>query len=162
MNVRNKILRKVLPSFIAIAVFGCQNASSPAFSVDDDTKKVKAILKTIDDTTLNMDAKMSIYSDDVVHMAQGSRAITNKADLRKVLESEASGGKTLMTHELVTLHSYPDMVLTRGGVKGNYHPNGGGKAIPFETNNILTFKRNSDGTLKVWQVIFNRVNLENY
>lgn len=152
----------MLPAFVAIALFGCQKTSPPAFSVEEDTKKVKAILKTIDDTTLSMDAKMSVYSDSVVHMAQGSRAITNKAELRKVLESEASGGKTVMAHELVTIHSYPDMVLTRGRVKGNFHPKNGGKIIPFETNNIITFKRNNNGTLKVWQVIFNRVDLENY
>jgi hypothetical protein len=67
-----------------------------------------------------------------------------------------------MTHEIVTLHSYPDLVLTTGRVMGVWHPVSGGKPTPFETNNMITFRRAPDGSLKVWQVIFNRVELERY
>ena len=143
-------------------VWGCQEPTqSSDFSIEEDTKKVKEILKVIDDLGKNMDATMSVFSDELVHMAQGSRAITNKAELRKVLEAESSYGKTMMTHEIISLHSYHDLVLTRGRVKGTWTPPGGA-AIPFETNNMITFRRMGDGSLKVWHVIFNRVSLENY
>jgi ketosteroid isomerase-like protein len=133
-----------------------QKAVMPAFSVEEDTRKVKAILKIIDQDI----SEVSVYADDVVHMAQGSRAVTNKAELAKILRAEAAGGKTMMTHELITVNSYSDLVLTRGRATGTYYPGGGGAAIPFETNNMITFKRMEDGTLKIWQVIFNRINLE--
>jgi ketosteroid isomerase-like protein len=154
---------KLLTVLLAVITFGCRKTPDTThFSIEEDTKMVKAILKNIDDYTLDLDTKMSVYSEDVVHMAQGSRAITNKVDLRKVLEAEYSYGHSVMTHEIVTLHAYHDMVLTRGKVTGSYHPGDGSTPIPFETNNIITFRRMADGTLKVWQVIFNRVSLEKY
>lgn len=116
----------------------------------------KAILKKIDADI----SDMSVYADDIVHMAQGSRAITTKEELSKVLKAELTYGRSEMTHEIVTIQSYHDMVLTRGRVKGIYHPSNGEKGIPFETNNVIIFKRMKDGTLRVGQVIFNRVNLE--
>lgn len=157
----------IVPTTLLIVLgattFGCREApEAPAFSIEEDTEKVMIILKNIDDHALDMDSKMSVYADDVVHMAQGSRAITNRTDLRKVLEGERQGGHAVMKHELITIHSYHDMVLTRGRVKGEWRPNNGETPIPFETNNIITYHRMKDGTLKVWQVIFNRVNLENY
>lgn len=143
---------------LAVAVPDCAPRNSPGYSVESDTRKVKAILKVIDRDVTDT----SIYVDDVVHMAQGSRAITNKAELRKTLAAEATYGRSQMTHELVTINSYPAMVLTRGRVKGTWHPANGAEPVPFETNNVITFRRLPDGSLRVWQVIFNRVELERY
>jgi ketosteroid isomerase-like protein len=164
MILEMKRSAKLFIILVALTVSGFQKAPDKAlYSVEEDSKKAKAILKIIDDYyKLDIDAQMSVYADDVVHMAQGSRAITNKAELRKVLEVEASYGHAIMIHKIVTLHSYHDIVLTQGRVKGTYYPAKGGDSIPFETNNIIIFKRMKDGNLKVWQVIFNRVNLENY
>lgn len=155
-NISLKFTLLLLLSILFNSSYSQKKSSTPGFTVEEDTRMVKVILKKIDADI----SDTSIYADDVVHMAQGSRAITNKNELGKVLKAEASYGRSEMTHEIVTLQSYHDMVLTRGRVKGTYHPNNGGKDIPFETNNIIIFKRMNDGTLKVWQVIFNRVNLE--
>lgn len=163
MHFQGTRFTKLLIALTTISILACQKITETSgLSVEEDTEMVKAILKNIDNYELDMDTKMSVYDDEVVHMAQGSRAITNKADLRKVLEAEANYGKTVMTHELITINSFHDIVLTRGRVKGSWHDPDGKTIYPFETNNIITFKRKEDGTLKVWQVIFNRVALENY
>jgi ketosteroid isomerase-like protein len=128
----------------------------PKFTLEDDTKKVKELLKRIDKDV----SDTSVYSNDVVHMAQGSRAITNKQELAAVLKAEASAGTLTMTHELITINSYPEIVVTRGRVTGAFLPKGGGTAFPFETNNVMTFKRTKDGGLRIWQVIFNRVDMD--
>ncbi|MEO6214892.1 MAG: hypothetical protein ABIO86_02585 [Sphingomonas sp.] len=137
---------------------GRQNPAAPVFSAERDGQKVRAILKRIDADVTDT----SIYVDDVVHMAQGSRAITNRAQLRRVLLEEATHGRSDMTHEVLTISSYPDIVLTRGRVTGTWHPADGGAPVPFETNNMITFRRAKDGSLKIWQVIFNRVDLARY
>lgn len=139
-----------------------QKSKAQPVSFQDDRKKVQAILNNIDDYTLDMDTKMSVYDDSIVHMGQGNRAITNKADLRKLLEADARGGHAEMKHEIVTLQSYNDIVITRGRVKGFYYPDNGGAAGQFETNNMIVFKRMKDGSLKVSQVIFNRLAPENF
>jgi ketosteroid isomerase-like protein len=132
-----------------------------AYSTEADTQKVKRIFQVLDNLADNLDSTMSVFSDDVVHMGQGNRAVTDKTELRSLLERETSYGDTRMVHELISIHSYPDMVLTRGRVKGTWTPPQG-EPVPFETNNIITFRRLKDGSLKIWHVIFNRVALENY
>lgn len=141
--------------------FSQKAGGRPIYSVEDDSKKAKVILQVIDDNSLNMDTKMSIYDDSIVHMGQGNAAITGKAALRRLLETEALYGHSDTKHELVSIQSYDDIVLTRGRVKGIYFSNNGGAASPFETNNIIVFNRKKDGTLKVAQVIFNRLAQEN-
>lgn len=73
---------------ISFNSYSQKNGPTPNFTVEEDTKMVKAILKKIDADI----SDTSIYADDVVHMAQGSRAITNKAALSKVLKAELSYG----------------------------------------------------------------------
>lgn len=148
------------PCLLALAVASPALAqdAAPAFSVEDDSRKVRAILARIDADV----ADTGVYAEDVVHMAQGSRAITGRDELRRVLLEEARHGRSEMKHELVTIHSYPDMVLTRGRVTGTWRPADGGAPAPFETNNIIAFRRAKDGSLEVWQVIFNRVDLARY
>jgi ketosteroid isomerase-like protein len=127
----------------------------------EDTKKVKKILETLDVYGKDINATMDIFTDDVVHMAQGKRATTNKEELQQVLTKEAGYGETIMKHTIIEIHSYSDMVLTRGKAIGTWAPPNGA-SIPFETNNVITFRRSPDGGLKVWHVIFNRVTLEDY
>ncbi|MEO5564752.1 MAG: hypothetical protein ABIR18_15000 [Chitinophagaceae bacterium] len=137
-----------------------QKSRTAAISFKDDTTKVRKIFKNIDDHTLDWDTKMSVYADNVIHMAQGSRAVTGKDSLRKVLETEARYGHSVMTHYIIDLLSYDYIVVVRGRVTGNYYSNNGGAAIPFETNNLFIFDRTKDGTLKVSKVIFNRIDLD--
>ncbi len=150
----------LLSALLSVITFihGYSQKKPDYVSIEEDTRKVKAILKLIDKDVTDT----SVYADNVVHMAQGSRAITNKIQLAQVLQAEAGFGKLMMTHELITLNSYPDLVLTRGRVKGTFHPFNGDAITPFETNNIITFQRMKDGSLKIWQVIFNRIDLNQY
>lgn len=129
---------------------------NPKFSVADDTEKVKVLLSRIDKDV----SDTSVYSNDVVHMAQGSRAITNKNELAKILKAEAAAGTTNMKHQLVTINSFADHVIVQGKVTGTFLPHGGHQAYTFETNNMMTFKRMKDGNLKIWHVIFNRIDAE--
>lgn len=161
MEHRN-ILQIILLALV-ISASGCKNpaATRAGYSAEKDLEEVKRILKVMDNYGANLDTTMNVFSDDFVHMAQGRRAVTQKDTLRKILQAESSYGETKMVHEIVTIHSYEDMVLTRGSVKGTWTPPNG-DPVPFETNNIITFNREDDGALKVWQVIFNRVALEDY
>ena len=126
------------------------------YSLEEDTKKVKALLARIDKDV----SDTSVYANDIVHMAQGSKAVTNKNELAKILKAEAAAGKLTMKHEVITINSFPEVVILRGKASGTFQAHGGGTSFPFETNNILTFKRMKDGGLKIWQVIFNRIDLD--
>lgn len=146
---------------LLVAVFhetSAQRKSAKAsFDPQKDETMVRAILKKIDTDV----SDTSVYANNVVHMAQGSRAITNKAELGRILKAEASYGKTVMTHEILSLNSYEEIVVVRGRVKGMFYPPDNVGGIAFETNNMMTFQRQQGGGLKIWQVIFNRIDLSN-
>lgn len=141
--------------FVTVGECLAQKNSKKETQRKQDEANVRALLKKIDADV----SDTSVYANDVVHMAQGSRAITSKLELAKVLKAEASYGKTVMTHEVLSLDSYEDVVIVRGRVKGNFYGEPNTAGFPFETNNMMTFKRQPDGSLKVWQVIFNRIDL---
>jgi hypothetical protein len=126
-----------------------------SFDPQKDETMVRALLKKIDADV----SDTSVYANDVVHMAQGSRAITDKNQLANVLKAEASYGKLVMTHEVLTINSYESIVLVRGRVRGMFYGPDQGTGSPFETNNLMTFKRQADGSLRIWHVIFNRIDL---
>lgn len=149
-----------MTSFLVISIvcFGFQpTLHKTDFSIEEDTRMVKEILALFDDHTIDFETKIAVHVEDLVHMAQGHKAVTNQQDLLKAWKEEAKWGHSEMTHHLISIHSYDDMVLTRGKAIGHWYPKDGTEAQPFETNNMITFRRMPDGSLKVWQVIYNLI-----
>ena len=148
-----------IPTFIILSLLllGCTQHMKTKYSEEEDKEMVHAILANLDSHTLDIDSKMSVYAEDVIHMGQGSRAITNRDDLRSMLIEQKKWGHSEMKHEAFEIHSFEDHVIVRGGVKGTWYSADGNTAVPFETNNLITMKRTPAGELKVWHVIFNRI-----
>ncbi|MEO1417401.1 MAG: hypothetical protein AAFW00_19095 [Bacteroidota bacterium] len=146
-----------LSVLLPILLLACAPPTEPSFSEESDKEKVMEILKNLDNYTLDIEDKISVYSEDVIHMGQGNRPITNLEDLKAMLLEESMWGHSEMRHEAYEIHSYTDHVIMRGGVTGTWYSMDGKTKIPFETNNLITFKRTPSGELKVWHVIFNRV-----
>lgn len=144
-------------ALFAVTVFSCNSGSHDEYSVDNDKKMVSEILENLDSHTLDIDTKLSVYSEDIVHMGQGKDAITNLKDLRAMLIEERKWGHSEMRHEVYEIHSYKDHVIVRGGVKGTWFSKDGSNKMPFKTNNLITLKRTAKGELKIWHVIFNRI-----
>lgn len=139
---------------LPLLVFQCNERG---YSEENDHEMVTEILRKLDDYTLDIDTKMSVYSNDVIHMGQGERAITSLDDLRAKFMEEQKWGYSEMKHEAFEIHSFEDHVIVRGGVKGIWYSTDGNTTVPFETNNLITLKRTVDGQLKIWHVIFNRI-----
>ncbi|OEJ99900.1 hypothetical protein BFP71_10150 [Roseivirga misakiensis] len=138
-------------------MLSCISNPSKTFSEERDKEKVLEILKILDSHTIDVDTQLSVYSDDVIHMGQGSPAISNLKDLKAMLIEERKWGHSEMKHEAYEIHSYEDHVIVRGGVTGTWFAKDGSTQMPFKTNNLITLKRTEDDELKVWHVIFNRI-----
>ena len=128
-------------------------SSTPVWG--QDREKVQAILSVLDRHEAPISEKMDVWADDLVHLAPGQEAITSKAALQAYLEEQATYGRSEMTHEIIDLHSYDEIVLMRGQVNGTFYPTGAGRPAQFRTKNLFVFKRQADGSLKIWQVIYN-------
>ncbi len=123
---------------------------------EKDLAAIQKLLRVIDDNDAEMETKLSVYEDSIIHMAPDHGVITSKTELGKLLEEQKKHGYADMTHEIAEVFPFERIVLMRGQVIGTYHPKDGSKPFPFRTKNLFVFRRQDDGSLKVWQVIFNR------
>mgnify|MGYP001800101630 CR=1 FL=1 len=143
------------PFLAVIIIFfftGCQSsASEKSYTVQSDQAAVQAILSVLDDNDTRLDEKLEVWVDDLVHMAPGYPANTDKEALRHHLEEQQTYGYSDME-----LDSYPDLVLMRGRVIGTFYPASQDAPVPFRTNNLFVFRRLEDTSLKIWKVIFNQ------
>ncbi len=112
------------------------------------------ILKTLDNNELSIEKQLEVYSDNIVHMAPNTKAITDKQSLKTYLEQQRQFGTSNMKHHIISIEIIDDKILMRGEVKGTFHPKNNDKEIKFETKNIFVFSR-ENGKLKIQKVIYN-------
>ena len=127
----------------------------PEVARTKDEAAIKAILRVIDDNNADSETMLSVYADDVVHMAPDEPAHIGKAALGQHLQEAKKHGHADMTHEIVEMVPFENIILMRGQVTGTYHPRDGATPFAFQTKNLFVFRREPEGSLKVWKVIFN-------
>ncbi|MCI4671850.1 MAG: hypothetical protein MRZ79_27155 [Bacteroidia bacterium] len=117
-------------------------------------EEIEAILAVLDNYQLPKEVQVSVYKDDVVHMAPKHEAITSKAALLSYLNEQKEHGHSDMTHQIVEISEHGDVIIMRGKVNGTFHSVNGGEPFPFETKNLFVFER-IEGELKIAKVIYN-------
>ncbi|GAA0730374.1 hypothetical protein GCM10009430_41570 [Aquimarina litoralis] len=125
------------------------------FSLEEDQKSVQEILKILDDHSISTEDKMMVWVDDLIHMAPNHPLISDKPTLVAHIEKEREYGFADMKHEITEMHSYAEVVVMHGRVKGTFYPANKEKPNAFSTKNMFVFRRMKDNSLKIWKVIFN-------
>ncbi len=120
-----------------------------------DKESVVQILSVLDDHKASMADKLALWSDDLVYLTPGQAAIASKETLEAHFEEQASHGHSEKTHKIMELHSYDDIVMVRGQVDGTYYPKGAGRPAQFRNKSLFIFKRQPDGSLKIWRAMYN-------
>ena len=115
---------------------------------------INNVLKVLDDNEASMETKLSVYTNDIVHMAPNNETITNKEELKKYLEKQNTYGYSNMTHEILDFEIINDIIIMRGQVVGRFYPSDGKKPIDFRTKNLFVFKWENDA-LKISKIIYN-------
>ncbi|WP_299256230.1 hypothetical protein [uncultured Aquimarina sp.] len=147
----------LLMSVILLLLFmQCKNCLETSnYYNKQDQKSVHAILKILDDHSISTEDKMDVWVDDLVHMAPGHPIITEKTSLIKHINNEKQYGTAEMKHEMIEMHSYDQIVVMHGKVRGVFFSANKDVSDNFETKNIFVFRRMKDNSLKIWKVIFN-------
>ncbi len=116
--------------------------------------QIKAILAVLDNNAISVAEQLSVYLEDVVHMAPGNEVHIGKEALGEYLTQQRQYGETKMKHEIVELEAHGDIVIMRGEVTGTYYPKDKTPPVAFSTKNLFVFKA-TGGTLKIEKVIYN-------
>lgn len=122
-----------------------------------DVKAVAAILASFDSCgrTGALDEFISHSADDVVLLAPDQPAVVGKDAVRELYKGIYAAVTLDMQHKPLETHSLGDLVISRGNASGTATPRAGGPSTAFDNKYIQLFRRQPDGTLKVWRVAFN-------
>jgi ketosteroid isomerase-like protein len=122
-----------------------------------DKARIEKILAAHDRLQPGLDEYMAAVANDVILMPNGGPTLKGKAAYLQHVKDFYASGNIQIRHELIEVHSYPEVVIARGRAVGNFTPPAGGAASAFETQNLFVFRRAKNGNLEVWQIIFNNV-----
>ncbi|MEM9996720.1 MAG: nuclear transport factor 2 family protein [Bacteroidota bacterium] len=136
-------------------VVGCTHPSQPV-DADADRAEVERILALADrQDEAGLEAYLSYVAPDVVLMPHGQPLVEGRDAYRAHVQAGWTHGQTTVTHEVLALEAYQDVVLARGRAVGTFVPKDSEEAMAFETKNLFVFEREEEGQLRVRQVIFN-------
>ncbi|MGD1947147.1 MAG: nuclear transport factor 2 family protein [Croceivirga sp.] len=121
--------------------------------------QIEAVLSILDDNEISVEEQLKVYADDVVHMAPQAPVHIGKEVLGQYLKQQRQYGEAKMTHRIVEIESFQDIIVMRGEVTGVFYPENKAPSITFKTKNLFVFAL-SDGALKIKKVIYNNTPLE--
>jgi ketosteroid isomerase-like protein len=120
----------------------------------EDAARIRAIFAAHDRLQPGLEEYMGHVADDMILMPNGGSIVEGKAAYLQHVKDFYAAGSIQIRHELVEAYSYPEVVIARGRAVGKFTPPGGTESS-FETRNMFVFRRLKDGSLQVWQIIYN-------
>ena len=123
-----------------------------------DVAAVTAMLATMDSCarTGALDRFVSLSTDDVVMLAPDQPAVVGKDANREWYRGFYATFNIEMRHQPpLETYAIGDLVVARGVAGGTARPKAGGLAITMNNKFLMLFRRQPDGSLKVWRVAFN-------
>ena len=141
-------------TLIAISGFTSQHDSD---SSSADIEAVQQLMVDLDAAVAagDLDGFMSFLAEDFVDMPANEPTIVGKEALRAHHEPLFEGLNLRVTHEPVETRAFGDVVIQRGAGVGEIAPKAGGAALILDQKYLFVFKRQEDGTFKLWRAIFN-------
>ncbi len=137
---------------------GC--ASEPRFNATSDRQSVEEILADLDDLSLSPKEQLKNYTKDSVILVPNKKEIKGSNALLSHLSDFGEGVDLSISHQIVEFNAFKDIVIVQGRVVGTAKPDNDPNTYPFETKNIILFKRTKDDELKIWKVIYNAAPVE--
>jgi ketosteroid isomerase-like protein len=102
-----------------------------------------------------LDVFISHVDDDVVALMPDQPAMVGKAAVRESYRDLYATFAFDMRHVPIDVYAIGDLVVSRGNASGALTPKAGGPPMPFNNKYLMLFRRQADGSLKVWRVAAN-------
>lgn len=102
-----------------------------------------------------LDVFISLGTDDVVMLAPDQPAVVGKDAVREFYRGSYGTFTIDMRHASIETQAVGDLVVSRGDGRGTLMPKAGGQPMAFDNKYVMLFRRQADGSLKVWRVAFN-------
>lgn len=131
------------------------NHSMPAtLFAETDSYFVRRILKHLDNQDLELEDYLTVYADENLMIYPPDRQpIAGKTEFALHLDEERNKYSMEINHQLNHLESYEDFVIAAGSSRGQVL--GDELSNSFQTKNMMLFKRQKNGQLKINWLIWN-------
>jgi len=128
-----------------------------AAASDADVAAVARAVATFDSCarTGALDVFMGYVADSVVSLMPDQPATVGKEAVREFYRNFYGIFNIEMRHAPVETYAIGDLVVSRGDASGTLTPKAGGPPMPFNNKYLMLFRRQADGSLKVWRVAAN-------
>jgi ketosteroid isomerase-like protein len=122
-----------------------------------DVEAVEEMVVELDKVTGegDLEALLSFLTEDFVSLPPGEPPIVGRETLRSHHQPLFEAFELDIVHEPVETSALGEVVIQWGNCRGSFRPKGGGDAIPVDQKYLFVFKKQSDGSFKIWRLIFN-------
>ena len=123
----------------------------------DDVAAVAKIVASFDSCarTGALDVFMGHSTEDNVVLFSDQPAIVGTAAIREFYKNFYGTFDIDMRHEPLETFAVGDLVISRGNASGSITPKAGGAPMQFSNKYLMLFRRQADGSLKLWRVAAN-------
>jgi uncharacterized protein (TIGR02246 family) len=103
----------------------------------------------------DLDGLLSFLAEDFVDMPPNEPAIMGKQALRTHHEPLFEAFNVRVTYKPVETNAFGDVVIQRGASVVEFTPKAGGDPVILDQKYLYVFRRQEDGSFKLWRNIFN-------
>lgn len=142
---------------LPLAVASCARVPAPA-DTSADVEAIRAAVSRATDINNAGDASAwaDLFADGAIVMPDGEPEITGRPALETYARRWFDQFDVHITIAHVEIEPAGDWAFVRTAVTGSLAPKAGGDAVTVNDKEIAIFRRQSDGTWKVWRLIGNR------
>jgi ketosteroid isomerase-like protein len=150
-----RIVFALLTVGLALACAGEDEGS--ARQAEADVAAVEAMVVELDKVTGEGDlgALLSFLTEDFVSLPPGESPIAGKEALRAHHGPLFDAFELDVVRQPVETTALGEVVVQWGNGRGSFRPKAGGDAIPLDQKYLFVFRKQSDGSFKIWRAIFN-------
>jgi ketosteroid isomerase-like protein len=122
-----------------------------------DVEAVEAMVVELDKVTGEGDLEglLSFLTEDFISLPPSEPPIVGKEALRAHHGPLFEAFELDFVHQPVETTALGDVVIQWGNGIGSFRPKAGGDAVPLDQKYLFVFRKQLDGSFKIWRLIFN-------
>jgi ketosteroid isomerase-like protein len=142
----------------AVILITCtQGEPESASTMADDMITVSRMLVSLDRIAAEADVDefLTYVSDDAVMMPPDELAVVGKRAISDWYATLYANYTVELKHDPLETDIFGDIIVHRGNASFTATPIAGGQPISQDNKYLMVIKKQPDGSLKIWRVVFN-------
>jgi ketosteroid isomerase-like protein len=156
-----KLLLILLLVFLLCFTFSCQKAEEvaeePAVDIEADVEAIKGV---IDDITRawnegDYEGYIALIDEEAMFLPPNAATVSDMETIRSIYKNHFDSFDLDLTIIKEEIHVFGDLAFSRDGWKGSLNPKDSSEPIVFDNKVITIYKKQPDGSWKIWRAMFN-------